>query len=328
MSSAQQTGLTQGPRRVGRGGFQLGTITIIVLTAALFLVLTVTSTTFMSYSNIYTILYGLSIEFFAVIGFTYLMIMGEIDLSVGSVYGFAGTLLGVLMLNDLPLLPALLITLAASAGFGFLNGFLVTRFRLNSLMVTIGSMTLIKGVNWVLIRSLFGRTYPSEFRGLARASLGDINVTVILMIALVIVLEILLRRTTPFRKLYYVGENIQTAKIYGLPAERIKVVFFTLSALAAAVGGILANSRITHADVTTGDGLEFKVLTAAVLGGASLFGGKGSVMNSVIGLLFLATVLNGMIIFKIEPLLQQFVVGVILIVSVFIDTRLNREKLG
>lgn len=310
-----------------RREFQFGTLTIVLLTGVLFLFLGLTSGTFFSYRNIYTIFYGVSIEYFAILGFTLLLIMGEVDLSVGSVYCFSGALLGVLMLNKVPMSLALFLTVLCSAGFGLLTGFLVTRFSLNSMMVTIGMMALVRGLAWVLIRMLFGRTFPRNYRALARAKIGTVNTTIIVMIMLVILLEICLRRSTFFKKMYYVGENLKTAKIYGIKAETIKVCIFVLSSFTAAVGGILASSRITHADVTTGDGLEFKVLTAAILGGASLFGGKGSILSSVVGLIFLATIVNGMIIFKIEPLLQQLVVGVILILSVFIDTRLNRNKL-
>lgn len=306
--------------------FKPGTFTIIILTALLFALLASGSDTFLSYRNIYTILYGVSIEYFAVIGFTILLIMGQVDLSVGSVYGFSGVLVGFLMMGGIPFLPALLAALIICAALGALTGFLVTKFDLNSMMVTIGMMTLIRGLSWVLIRSQAGKTFDRAFRSMARAKIGDFNITVIIMIVLVISLEFFLRKSPFFKKIYYVGENLSTAEIYGIKARRIKTAMFALSSFTAAMGGALAASRITHADVTTGDSLEFKMLTAAILGGASLYGGKGSILNSVIGLIFLAAVVNGMIIYNIEPLLQQFVIGVILIVSVYVDTKLNKEK--
>ena len=305
-----------------------GALTIVILTGGLFLLLSFTSDTFFTYRNIYTIFYGVSIEFFAVIGFTYLLIMGEVDLSVGSVYCFSGVMVGYLMMIDVPLFPALLISLACCTCFGLITGLLVTKFKANSLMVTIGSMTLIRGLAWLLTGSMAGSTFDRTFRSLARDRIGSINTTVIVFILLAIILEITLRRTSFFKKIFYIGENLDTAKIYGINADRIKISIFAICSFTAAIGGILIASRITHADVTTGIGLEFKMLTAAILGGASLFGGKGSILRSIVGLIFLATVLNGMIIFNIEPLLQQFVVGVILIISVFVDTRLNRSRVS
>lgn len=326
---SQNGGLLQNsPVKTKDKNLNLGALTIIILTGGLFLLLSFTSDTFFTYRNIYTIFYGVSIEFFAIIGFTYLLIMGEVDLSIGSVYCFSGVMVGYLMMIDVPLFPALLISLACCTCFGLITGLLVTKFKANSLMVTIGSMTLIRGLAWLLTGSMAGSTFDRAFRSLARDRIGSINTTVIVFILLAIILEIALRRASFFKKIFYIGENLDTARIYGINADRIKISIFAISSFTAAIGGILIASRITHADVTTGIGLEFKMLTAAILGGASLFGGKGSILRSIVGLIFLAAVLNGMIIFNIEPLLQQFVVGVILIISVYVDTRLNRERVS
>lgn len=305
-----------------------GNITIVLLTVLLFAVLAITKETFLTYKNLHAALYGVAIKFFAVIGFTYLMIMGEIDLSVGSVYAFSGMLAGVLMKNDLPLLPAVLIALVISSLFGLLSGFIIVRFRLNSMMVTIGMMTLIRGLSSGFVKDLYGITYNKVFRGLAKVDIdfGEFNLFIIIpiMVILVVILEILLKRSTIFKKMYYVGENLDTARIYGIKAGKIKMVTFTLSALTAAIGGVLISSRVTYAEPTIGLGLEFEMLTAAVLGGASLYGGKGSILMSAVGILFLAVIDQAMIIYNIDPLIKPLIVGVILITAVFLDTRLKK----
>ncbi len=304
----------------------LSTVSILILTGLAAAVLAFASDSFLTYSNIYSILYGISIEGFAVIGFTYLMVMGEIDLSVGAVYALSGTLTGYLMLQGAPIGVAAPAALLVCAAIGAVNGGLTVRFKLNSLMVTIGMMILVRGVVDVLIPALAGSTFSRSYRALVRMRLGRINVSIIVLIVLVAVLEFLLRRGAFFKKLYYIGENAKSAQVYGIGAGRIKIAVFTLTSTIAGMGGILAGSRIMHADVTTGKGLEFKVVTAAVLGGASLFGGRGSILGSAMGLVFLAVVLNGMVKFNIEPLLQQLVVGVILIAAVFFDTLMNRRE--
>ncbi len=301
--------------------------TIILLTLGLFALLSFTSDTFFTYRNIYSILYGVSFQFIAIIGFTYLMIIGEIDLSVGSVYAFSGIFMGYLMvMMKLPLLPAMLVSLLACALMGLITGALVVKFRLNSMMVTIATLTLIRGLASNFVKRMYGATYPTDMRHLSKIEVGDVYLTIIVTLVLVVVLEILLRKSSIFKTLYFVGENRETARIYGIKSDRIIVVLFMISALAAAVGGILISSRVTYADTAIGLGLEFHFLTAAVLGGASLYGGKGSILGSFFGLLFLATILNGMIIYNIEPLLQQLIIGVILIVAVFVDTRLNKDN--
>ena len=307
--------------------FNPGSLTVILITVILFVFLALTSDTFLTYRNIYAILYGVSFQFLAVIGFTYLMIIGEIDLSVGSVYAFSGMFMGYLMvMKKVPLLPAMGISLLACILMGALTGFLIVRFRLNSMMVTIATMTLIRGLASNFVKRMYGATYPSEMRHLSKVEINEVYLTIIVMIILVVILEILLKRSSIFRRMYSVGENRQTARIYGIKSDRIIITLFALSALAAGIGGILISSRVTYADTAIGLGLEFHLLTAAVLGGASLYGGKGSMLGSAVGLVFLATILNGMVIFNIEPLLQQLIVGVILIAAVFMDTRLNKHE--
>lgn len=307
-------------------GLDFSTTTVLVLTALLFVGLSLTSNTFLRYDNIYSILYGVSFQFLAVIGFTFLLIMGEIDLSVGSVYAFSGMFVGFMTIKlDVPLPLAVLISLAVCAGMGLLTGLLIVKLHLNSMMVTIATMTLIFGLASNFVKKLSGATYPQAMRALPKAGVGGIHWTVIAMILLVVGLELLLRRSTLFRKMYFVGESEETARIYGIKSGKIKVLVFGVSSLTAALGGILANARVTYADASLGLGLEFTLLTAAVLGGASLYGGKGSVLSSCVGLIFLATISNGMVIFDINPLLSQIIVGIILVVSVFVDRRFNRN---
>ncbi len=307
--------------------FNFGSLTIILITAILFTVLTLTSETFFTYRNIYAILYGVSFQFIAVIGFTYLMIIGEIDLSVGSIYAFSGMFMGYLMvMKKVPLLPAMGLSLLACVLLGAITGFLIVRFKLNSMMVTIATMTLIRGLASNFVKRMYGATYPSAMRHLSKIEVSDVYLTIIIMIVLVVILEILLKKSSIFKRLYSVGENRLTARIYGIKSNRIIISLFALSALAAGIGGILLSSRVTYADTAIGLGLEFHLLTAAVLGGASLYGGRGSMLGSAVGLIFLATILNGMVIFNIEPLLQQLIVGIILIVAVFVDTRLNKQE--
>ncbi len=307
--------------------FNYGSLTIVLLAASLFVFLALTSENFLTYRNIYSILYGVSFQFIAVIGFTYLMIIGEIDLSVGSVYAFSGMFMGYLMvMRKIPLLPAMGISLAVCTVMGLITGWLIVRFKLNSMMVTIATMTLIRGLASNFVKRMYGATYPTDMRHLSKIEFGDIYLTIIIMVSLVIILEVLLKRSSIFKRLYSVGENRLTARIYGIKSDRIVILLFALSALAAGIGGVLISSRVTYADTAIGQGLEFHLLTAAVLGGASLYGGKGSMLGSCVGLIFLATILNGMVIFNIEPLLQQLIVGVILIAAVYVDTRLNKAE--
>jgi ribose transport system permease protein len=305
----------------------LGAITILIVIVVVIIFLSLTTKTFLNFSNIYSIVFSTSIKFFALIGFTYLVIMGEIDLSVGSVYGFGGAIMCTFMIAlKLPLLPALILSLLVAAFLGFLNGFFVVWFRLNSMMITLGMMSIAQGFTNALTSSIGSQGLPADYRNIIKFSIFGVDWSIIAFILLVVVLEILLYRSTIFRKIYYIGENPQTAVIYGIKANRIKIITFISSSVLSAFGGIVATSRIAHAYPTTGSGLEFTMVTAAILGGASLYGGRGSILRSALGLMFLAIIENGMVAFNIDPYIQLVVTGVILIVAVFLDAMLNRKK--
>ena len=301
--------------------------TVILLIIALFLLLSLTSETFLAYDNLYSVIYGVSIQFFAVIGFTLLIVMGEVDLAVGSMYGLSGTLVGYcICVWKWPLWLAIPVVLAACAAAGYLVGVIVTRFRLNSMMVTLGTTSLIAGLNAVVFNSFPAVTYSAEYRAIAKFKLFDIHWTIVLMAVIVIVLECLLHRLPAMRKLYYIGNSGETARLYGIKTDKIKRICFTVSSLTAAIGGIVATSRITHSDILTGKNLEFTLITASVVGGASMAGGRGGILNAALGMIFIALLSNGMTIYRIDPFMQQIALGVILVVSVFADVHMNTRK--
>ena len=301
--------------------------TVILLIIALFLLLSLTSETFLAYDNLYSVIYGVSIQFFAVIGFTLLIVMGEVDLAVGSMYGLSGTLVGYcICVWKWPLWLAIPVVLAACAAAGYLVGVIVTRFRLNSMMVTLGTTSLIAGLNAVVFNSFPAVTYSAEYRAIAKFKLFDIHWTIVLMAVIVIVLEFLLHRLPAMRKLYYIGNSGETARLYGIKTDKIKRICFTVSSLTAAIGGIVATSRITHSDILTGKNLEFTLITASVVGGASMAGGRGGILNAALGMIFIALLSNGMTIYRIDPFMQQIALGVILVVSVFADVHMNTRK--
>ncbi len=307
--------------------FEIGEYTILFLIAGLFLLLTLTSNTFNTYDNLYSLIYGVSIQFFAVIGFMLLIIMGEIDLAVGSMYGLSGTMVGFCMtVWKWSLLPSSLLVLLLCTMFGYFVGWLVTQFRLNSMMVTLGTLSLVSGINAVVFNSFTAVTYNSEYRSLAKFKVGGIHWTILAMAIIMIISEVLLKKTPAFKKFYYIGNGQETARLYGIKSDRYKRIAFAISALTAAIGGIVATSRITHSDVLTGYGLEFSLITAVVVAGASLAGGRGSVLKAALGMIFIAMLANGMTIYRIDPFIQQVMQGIVLIVAVFLDVRMNSKK--
>jgi ribose/xylose/arabinose/galactoside ABC-type transport system permease subunit len=297
---------------------------IIVLVAGLFLLLAITKPHFLKFPNLYSLLYGISIEYYALIGLTLLMIMSEMDLSVGSVFALTGAFSGFLCISGLPVVPAILLALLAATGVGLLNGYLVYKLRVNSIILTLGTMILVRGLVTLFVQINGGADYPKLYKEISRVKIfGDLNITIIIMLAVIIVLELLLRRHILFRKMTFIGENIAASRIYGINADKIKLIAFTISGFGAGVAGVLTASRSGQTVFNTGLGLEFKMVTAALLAGSSLYGGKGSIAKSVVALLFLALVLNAMIMYGIDPEFQAVIVGVILIIAIYVDSRLN-----
>lgn len=305
---------------------KLSDYTGIILVILVFMLFALTTDTFLSSSNIYAILYGVSIQFFAVIGFTFLIIMGEIDLAVGSTYCLSGIFTGYLYAaKGWPLWLAIAVVLIVCGLFGYMVGVLVTLFRLNSMMVTLGSMSFVAGTAAVIFNSFVQTTYSQQYRAIAKWKLGTVHWTIIVMVLITVVLEICLKRVPAFRKMYYIGNNSATSILYGIKVDRIKRIAFMLSALTAALGGIISTSRISYSSLATGEGLEFSLITACVVGGASLDGGRGSILKSLLGMLLLAMLTNGLSIYRIDPFIQNIVTGAILILAVFVDVRLDKK---
>lgn len=325
--STTETLVAAPPRRAPTGSrFGANILPLLLVTLAVGLFLTATRPNFATGSNINSLLFGVSIEFLAIIGFTYVMVMKEIDLSVGSVFALSGMLTGAFLMNDWSFWPAALAALSVAALIGFVNGILVVRFNINSLMLTIGTMLLVRGLANVLANSLGGQTYPRAFRSLARTDLFDIRITIVAMAVMVALAWWFQRRSALFRKMCFIGENVKSATVHGIRVGRIKIAAFVASSVTAGIAGIFTASRITHADMSMGLGLEFVMVTAAIIGGASLYGGKGDLRGSALGLILLALVLNGMIMYDIEPVFQQFVIGALLIATVAFDTVMNRRR--
>jgi|CZCA01.1.fsa_nt_gi ribose/xylose/arabinose/galactoside ABC-type transport system permease subunit len=301
---------------------------ILVITLAIGLALAIAKPEFRNAENLYSILFGVSMDFFAIVGLTFLLIMGEVDLSIGSVYGVAGALSGYFMLKiGWPAVPSVIAALAVSAAIGLVNGFFIVRMKVNSMMMTLGMMLLLQGVLNAITSSLGGATYPSAFRAFSRARVMGLDISVFLMILAVALLQFLLRKHIAFRKLYYIGENLASSRIYGVPVDRIKQVAYIVCSVMAAFAGILNASRVGVTMPYTGAGLEFKMVTAAVLGGASMQGGKGSMLGSFLGLTFLALILNGMVMCNTNPDWQPVVIGIILVAAVVMDTRSRKKRM-
>lgn len=251
-------------------------------------------------------------------------------MSVGSMFGFGGTVMGIFCIRqEMSTGMSILLAVLLAGVIGFIAGFLITKFRLNSMMVTIGVMLAVKGYNWMMITRMTGAQLPREDRKFVMERipwLGNISWVIVLMIILAIILEIFLNKSRYFKQMYYIGHNVETTILYGIRANKVKIVCFMLSAMLSAFGGALMTARVKAPNVTVGSDLEVTMITAAVIGGASIFGGRGSMIKSMLGLVFIYTLKNGMTAYGVDSYVQQIILGVILILAIIMDIRMTAKK--
>lgn len=307
--------------------FDFGSWIIIYIALALFIFLSLTRNSFFTFSNIHSMLYSTSFNFFAAVGFTLLIIMGELDMSVGSLFGFGGAMMGLFIFSyKLPAGAAIALAVLVAGLIGLCTGFLIVKFKVNSMMVTIGVMMAVKGVNWILVNKFSGRQLSIKDRAFVSVDVMGIKWTILLMLVIAIILEVLLLKSKHLKQLYYIGHNVDTTILYGLNSNRVKCICFGVSAAISAFGGALMTARLAHPDVTVGSNMEISIITAAVVSGASILGGRGSMVRSMLGVFFIMILENGMTSYRVNTYVQQIILGIILVFAIYLDIRINSKK--
>lgn len=282
-------------------------------------------TRFFSLPNARAVLNNLAFDGILSIGMMLLMIGGVFDLSVGAMASMTGVLCGWLMVNQgCPVSVAVPAALLASAVGGVANGWLVARARVNALITTLGTLGIFQGIA-ILIGGPGINDLPAQFTVWGQSELQGVQWPVWGMLLLAGVMQYGLRYTSLFRQFYYLGSNAKAARLSGINVEGLQVLGFTLMGLIAGVAGLAFASRVGAAVSSAGTGAELRVITAVILGGASLTGGKGTILGALLGVVFMALVTNMLIISRVSSYWQGIVIGAILIVAVGLDARQTRR---
>lgn len=280
---------------------------------------------FATSANVSQLLLNLSIDAIVAAGMMVLMISGMFDLSVGSVVAFSGGLAGYLMFyHDVHFLLAISAGLCGSMIIGLVNGWLIARIGINPMIQTLAMMGIIRG--FALMLSGAGiQNFPYEFIYIGQSKLLGLQAPVWYMAAIILLFQFLASRTVFFRRYYFIGSNEKAARLSGIRVEKMKVYAFVISATLAGIAGILLSSRLGAALSTSGRGLELRVITAVILGGASLTGGYGKIWGAFLGALFMALINNMLIISRVSGYWQEVILGGILILAVGIDQLLQKK---
>jgi ribose transport system permease protein len=302
-------------------------VSVFLVVLALSVFLSLASDNFLSRANINALILGLSFNAIIAVGMTVLMVSGGFDLSVGSTLALAGAVAGYAMVFWHMFWPlAALLGLAAGLLVGLANGLIVTKLGVNPLLGTLGMMSVVRGVV-LLVTSGFGiSNLPQEFNNIAQGKLFGIQYPVYIMIVFIIFGDILLRRTRYFRQSYFVGGNMKSARLSGIRVNRVLIVNYILAAVMAAVGGLLLTARFGSASVSAGVGVELQVVSAVVIGGASLAGGEGTVLGSLLGITLMALIANGLNLLGINVYWQTIIIGAVLIIAVAADSLSRRNQ--
>lgn len=299
---------------------------ISVLIVVVILVLLAKKSIFLDINNIDSLQVNIAPNILIGIGMTVLLISGVFDLSVGSVMGLAGVVTSIFLARNTPVPISLLLGLGIGLVFGVINGALVGYLRLNHLIVTIGTMNIGRGLTILLLRGerRFGiGGFPEIITQIGNDKIGGLYLIVWVALVLAVFSQFHLRKLSAGRKLFFVGGNLEVSRLMGLNVSKIHFVSYIVCGLLAALAGILVVMRIGASARYLGEGLELKIIISCLIGGVSLAGGRGTIVGTTLGVIFMTLVGNSFSIFEIGAYWQDVIVGALLIIVVCVDAYIN-----
>lgn len=286
----------------------LAAVNIIIMVALSFL-----SRTFLTYGNMTAVMMRMSELAMLAIAETIVIISGGFDLSVGATMALSGAVAGTLYVAGIPFPVAFTIALAAGVAVGALNAFLVVALRLQPFIVTVATMTMVRSIVYALLKGNVLTEFPEGFLNLGYVYLLKIPVIFLIVAATAVLVIILLRRTIVGRRIFAIGANERTAFVSGIHVKRIKFLVYCMAGLICALGGLLFTARIRAIIPDAGLNAPLEVITAVLIGGTLITGGKGSVIGSLLGILAMFLLLNGFNLLGLNPFWEVIILGLILI---------------
>jgi len=286
----------------------LAAVNIIIMVALSFL-----SRTFLTYGNMTAVMMRMSELAMLAIAETIVIISGGFDLSVGATMALSGAVAGTLYAAGIPFPVAFTIALAAGVAVGALNAFLVVALRLQPFIVTVATMTMVRSIVYALLKGNVLTEFPEGFLNLGYVYLLKIPVIFLIVAATAVLVIILLRRTIVGRRIFAIGANERTAFVSGIHVKRIKFLVYCMAGLICALGGLLFTARIRAIIPDAGLNAPLEVITAVLIGGTLITGGKGSVIGSLLGILAMFLLLNGFNLLGLNPFWEVIILGIILI---------------
>lgn len=283
-----------------------------------------TSDYFFTTRNLLTVALQTSIIVIIAIGQTYVIITSGIDLSIGSNIALAGVTTAMAMMSGISVAGAVTIGLLSGTLVGLFNGLIIVYGKLPPFIVTLGTMSIVRGAALVLTGGIPVSGLPKSFKFIGSGKLAGIPVAVIIMVVLAIIFGFILSRTKLGRYIYATGSNYEATKLSGVNTNKTLILVYVISGFLASCAGVILAARIASGQPTAGMGYELDSVASSVIGGTSLTGGEGIVSGTFIGAFVIGVLRNGLNLLNVSAFWQQIVIGGVIIAAVFIDRFRNK----
>lgn len=288
---------------------------------AVFIFFSVSSNKFYSVSNLSNLLLQCSYYGILVTGLSFVLISRDFDLSVGSIAYLSMSIGIIAITKGYSIALGIILTLLIGIVLGFINGIIVTRLKIPSFIATLGMLKVLQGIGHVLVAEKGGINIPEIMVQFTRLKLGPFYYEVLIMLAIMIVGQIILTKTALGKKIFAIGNNPKAAEHLGVDLKNMKLFLFTLSGLIAAMAGTIYITHIGYLHAKFADGWEFRAIPMAVIGGVSLFGGRGSILpGALLGVVLVIMLENGLTIIGVDPYAHPFVIGIVIFLAILTDS--------
>lgn len=300
-----------------------------IILLAVALLFSFLSPRFRTFDNAITILRQVSIDGIMAVGLTYVLIAGGIDLSMGNMLGFTGTLAAMLIVeNNVPILIACIIGILASTLFGLFNGVSITYTNMPPLISTLGMSYVIKAGAYLIHGGMPVYSLPKEMQTIGQGYVGPIPIPVIIFVIISIIGAFFLGKTSYGRSVFAIGSNKEAARLAGLSIKKLQIAVYTVAGFLSGLGGIIMMSRLNAGQPGTGTDTSMDLIIGCVLGGVSASGGEGSIIGMIGGILVMGVLSNGMTVLGLNEYYQLLMKGAVLVLAVGFDyyTRTKNEE--
>jgi ribose/xylose/arabinose/galactoside ABC-type transport system permease subunit len=306
---------------------RIGTVVLEIVLFVLCVILAATAPRFLTAENLLNVLRNVSMQGLIALGMTMVIVAGEIDLSVGSAVAFAGCLtafltghlMGVGLPGEVAVPLAIVASLAVGFALGSLSGFMRARYGVPTFITTLALMTGLSGAAELITNGFPLTPFPSWYNFIGGGYVVGVPLPALVFLAGFVVFHLLMNNTSFGRSVYAVGGNAEAARLSGIDVAQVKILVLGVTGLLAALSGVMQSSEIMSGTATTAKGWELDIIAAVIIGGTSMTGGSGKVWGTMVGVIFLGVIINGMTLLNISEYWQHVVRGVLILAAVLIN---------